>query len=97
MLVSSPVLKHDFHRDINVLLPTLRGQHPMDIPVANPDRLERRGEMIADYDLSNLPNEQAETWICLRADEIRSQIIAEQAERLGFPPASVYPLLTASW
>jgi len=53
--------------------------------------------MIADYDLSNLPNEQAETWICLRADEIRSQIIAEQAERLGFPPASVYPLLTASW
>ena len=56
----------------------------------------RGGEMIADYDLSNLPNEQAETWICLRADEICGQIIAEQAERLGFPVASVRPLLTAS-
>jgi hypothetical protein len=39
--------------------------------------------MIPDYDLSNLPGDQAEMWICLRADHICGQIIAAQAERLG--------------
>ena len=43
--------------------------------------------MIADYDLSNLQNDQAEVWICLRADAIFGQIVAAQAERLGFPLA----------
>ena len=41
--------------------------------------------MVADYDLSNLPTDQAEVWICLHADNICSQIMAAQAERLGFP------------
>jgi hypothetical protein len=40
--------------------------------------------MAADYDLSNLPTDQAEVWICLQADVIYGQIVADQAERLGF-------------
>jgi hypothetical protein len=43
--------------------------------------------MVLDYDLSNLPTDQAELWICLQADSIRGQIVAAQAERLGFPLA----------
>lgn len=39
--------------------------------------------MVIDYDLSNLPIDQAELWICLQANSICSQIMAAQAERLG--------------
>ena len=41
--------------------------------------------MVIDYDLSNLPTDQAELWICLQANSICGQIMAAQAERLGFP------------
>ena len=40
--------------------------------------------MIVDHDLSSLPIDQAELWICLQTDAIRGQIMADQAERLGF-------------
>ena len=43
--------------------------------------------MAPDYDLSNLPTSQADLWISLQADAILGQILAEQAERLGFPLA----------
>jgi len=43
--------------------------------------------MVVDYDLSNLPTDQVEMWIWLRADGIRGQIMAAQAERLGLPLA----------
>jgi hypothetical protein len=43
--------------------------------------------MFVDYDLSNLPDDQAELWVWLRTDEIRGQIMAAQAERLGLPLA----------
>jgi hypothetical protein len=43
--------------------------------------------MVVDYDLSNLPTDQAEVWICLQADNICAQIMTAQAERLGFPLA----------
>jgi hypothetical protein len=41
--------------------------------------------MVADYDLSQMPNEQAEVWMSLRAEAIYGQIAAAQAERLGLP------------
>jgi hypothetical protein len=41
--------------------------------------------MAPDYDLSNLPASQADLWICLQVDAIFGQIMADQAERLGFP------------
>jgi len=41
--------------------------------------------MVADYDLSQMPSDQAEVWMCLRADAIYGQIVVAQAERLGFP------------
>jgi hypothetical protein len=41
--------------------------------------------MAPDYDLSKLPSEQADLWICLQADVICGQIMADQAERLDFP------------
>ena len=43
--------------------------------------------MAPDYDLSNLINDQVDLWIYLRVDTILSQIMADQAERLGFPLA----------
>jgi hypothetical protein len=43
--------------------------------------------MAPDYDLSNLTTEQVDLWICLQADFICEQIMADQAERLGFPLA----------
>ena len=43
--------------------------------------------MAPDYDLSNLPTSQADLWICLQVDAIFGQIMADQAERLGFPLA----------
>ena len=41
--------------------------------------------MAPDYDLSNLPTDQADLWIYLQVDAIFGQIMADQAERLGFP------------
>jgi hypothetical protein len=41
--------------------------------------------MVADYNLSNLPADQAEIWLWARSDEIRGQIMTAQAERLGLP------------
>ena len=43
--------------------------------------------MVVDYDLSDLPDDQAQLWVWLRTDEICGQIIAAQAARLGFPLA----------
>lgn len=43
--------------------------------------------MTPDYDLSNLPTSQADLWINLQVDAILGQILADQAERLGFPIA----------
>ena len=41
--------------------------------------------MIPDDDGSNLPTDQADLWIHLSVDAIFGQIMADQAERLGFP------------
>ena len=43
--------------------------------------------MTPDNDLSNLPTSQADVWIYLQVDAILGQILADQAERLGFPLA----------
>jgi hypothetical protein len=43
--------------------------------------------MTPDYDLSNLPTSQADLWVFLQADDILSQILTKQAERLGCPLA----------
>jgi hypothetical protein len=43
--------------------------------------------MAPDYDLSNLETSQADLWIYLQFDAIFGQIMADQAERLGFPLA----------
>ena len=43
--------------------------------------------MTPDYDLSNLPTSQADLWIYLQVDAILGEIMADQAERLGFPLA----------
>jgi len=43
--------------------------------------------MTPDYDLSNLPTSRADLWIYLQVDAIFGQILADQAERLGFPLA----------
>ena len=43
--------------------------------------------MAPDYDLSKLPASDADIWICIQADTIVGQIMADQAARLGFPPA----------
>jgi len=51
--------------------------------------------MVVDYDLSNLPDDQAELWIWLRTDEICGQIMAAQAERLGFPLALGHHIASA--
>jgi hypothetical protein len=42
-------------------------------------------KMAPDYDLSKLPASDADLWIWLQADVIFGQIMANQAERLGFP------------
>jgi hypothetical protein len=51
--------------------------------------------MAPDYDLSKLPTEQVDLWIYLQADVIFGQIIAYQAERLGFPLALVGCIVSA--
>ena len=43
--------------------------------------------MAPDNDLSNLETSQADLWIYLQFDAIFGQIMADQAERLGFPLA----------
>ena len=43
--------------------------------------------MAPDYDLSNLPTSHVDLWIYLQVDAIFGQILADQAERLGFPLA----------
>jgi hypothetical protein len=40
--------------------------------------------MAPDHDLSNLPASQADLWICLQIEAILRQILADQAERLGY-------------
>ncbi len=51
--------------------------------------------MTVDYDLSNLPTDQVELWICLQADAICRQIMDAQAERLGFPLALGHHIVSA--
>jgi hypothetical protein len=43
--------------------------------------------MTPDYDLSNLPTSEVELRIYLQSEFIFGQIVADQAERLGFPRA----------
>ena len=50
-------------------------------------RVDARGKMAPDYDLSILPTAQADLWIYLEVDAIFGQIMADRAERLGFPLA----------
>jgi hypothetical protein len=45
----------------------------------------RGGEMAPDYDLSYLPNSEVELRIYLQAELIVGQIMADQADRLGYP------------
>ena len=51
--------------------------------------------MAPDYDLSNLPTDQVGLWIYLQVDAIFGQIMADQAERLGFPPALAGGMVSA--
>ena len=51
--------------------------------------------MAPDYDLSTLPAEQVDLWIYLQADVICGQIMADQAERLGFPLALGQSIVSA--
>ena len=54
--------------------------------------------MAPDFDLSKLPADQADLWIYLHVDAIFGQIMADQAERLGFPLAlgdSIVSAMTA--
>ena len=43
--------------------------------------------MVPDYDLSKLPASQFELCLYVQVDAIFGQIMADQAERLGFPLA----------
>jgi len=43
--------------------------------------------MAPDYDLSSFETSQVDLWIYLQFDAIFGQIMADQAERLGFPLA----------
>ncbi|MGD0224582.1 MAG: hypothetical protein ABSF71_19805 [Terriglobia bacterium] len=51
--------------------------------------------MTPDYDLSNLITDQVKVWIYLQGDTIFGQIMADQAERLGFPPALAGGMVSA--
>ena len=51
--------------------------------------------MAPDFDLSKLPVRDADLWIYLQADAICGQIMADQAERLGFPQALGYSIASA--
>jgi len=52
---------------------------------ARPNLHQQAREIQPAYDLSNLRTEQADLWIHLQVDAIFGQIMADQAERLGFP------------
>jgi hypothetical protein len=43
--------------------------------------------MAPDFDLSNLPSSQVDMWLFLQSGDILGKIMAEQAERMGFPLA----------
>jgi len=58
-------------------------------------RADARGEMAPDYDLSNREASQANLWIYLQFDAIFGQIMAGQAERLGFPLAQADCIVSA--
>jgi len=51
--------------------------------------------MAPDYDLSKLPTEQADLWVCLQTDVIFGQIMNDQADRLGFPLALGQSIVSA--
>jgi hypothetical protein len=51
--------------------------------------------MAPDYDLSNFETSQAHLWIHLQFDAIFGQIMAGQAERLGFPLAQADCIVSA--
>ena len=51
--------------------------------------------MAPDYDLSKLPVCDADLWIYLQADTIFGQIMADQAERVGFPLDQVDTIVSA--
>ena len=51
--------------------------------------------MAPDYDLSNLDTSQVDLWIYLQFDAIFGQIMAGQAERLGFPLARADCIVSA--
>jgi hypothetical protein len=51
--------------------------------------------MAPDFDFSNLPECEVEMWINLQAEAIIGQIMADQATRLGFPPAMAYSIASA--
>jgi hypothetical protein len=40
--------------------------------------------MAPDFDLSNLPSSQVDMWLFLQSGDILGQIMADQAERVGF-------------
>jgi hypothetical protein len=51
--------------------------------------------MAPDYDLSIRETSQANLWIYLQFDAIFGQIMADQAERLGFPLAQADYIVSA--
>jgi hypothetical protein len=51
--------------------------------------------MAPDYDLSNLPTDQVNSWIYLQVDAIFGQILADQAERMGYPLAPRHSVVSA--
>jgi hypothetical protein len=51
--------------------------------------------MAPDFDLSKLETSQASLWIHLYFDTIIGQILADQAERLRFPPAQADCIVSA--
>jgi hypothetical protein len=51
--------------------------------------------MAPDCDLSSLRTEQVDLWIYLQVDAIFGQIMADQAERLGFPLALGHSIVSA--
>ena len=42
--------------------------------------------MAPEFDLTNLSVSDADLWICLQADTLFGQIMADQGTRLGFSP-----------
>jgi len=69
----------------------VRGSKKLSLPKATAGnvkgKMKRTATIVPDYDLSNLPTDQVALWIYLQAEAILGQIMADQAERLGFPLA----------